>query len=204
MAQRPTWNQYFMKMAELVSERATCPRKHCGTVLVRDNFVLATGYNGSLPGQPHCDDVGCDMVNKHCVRTNHSEMNALCQAALHGVSVKGATAYINRNPCSTCAKALIAAGIVKVVIGENYGRQAGRQVCVNAGIPVHDVEETVEKIPEEGDIRTIKGISYLAKKAVCQNTCEDCVADNNGSSDKRDLCDKLGNCTVYDIIWVEA
>jgi dCMP deaminase len=89
---------------------------HCGCVLVKDRFVLATGYNGSLPGQPHCDDVGCLIVDNHCVRTNHAEINALVQATTHGVNIKGATAYVTNMPCTTCAKALIAAGVKRVVI----------------------------------------------------------------------------------------
>jgi dCMP deaminase len=117
---RPSWDEYFLKLAMLASERATCPRMHCGCVLVKDRFVLATGYNGSLPGQPHCDDVGCLIVDNHCVRTNHAEINALVQATTHGVNIKGAIAYVTNMPCTTCAKALIAAGIKKVVIFSDY------------------------------------------------------------------------------------
>jgi dCMP deaminase len=117
---RPSWDEYFLKLAMLASERATCPRMHCGCVLVKDRVVLATGYNGSLPGQPHCDDVGCLIVDNHCVRTNHAEINALVQATTHGVNIKGAIAYVTNMPCTTCAKALIAAGIKKVVIFSDY------------------------------------------------------------------------------------
>src|SRR3972149_3897915 len=88
---RPTWDEYFLKLAMLASERSTCPRMHCGCVLVKDRFVLATGYNGSIPGQPHCEDEGCLIVDGHCVRTNHAEINALVQAAIHGVNIGGAT-----------------------------------------------------------------------------------------------------------------
>ena len=77
---RPSWDEYFLKLAMLASERATCPRMHCGCVLVKDKYVLATGYNGSLPGTPHCYEDGCMVVNDHCVRTNHAEINAICQA----------------------------------------------------------------------------------------------------------------------------
>jgi len=117
---RPSWDEYFLKLAMLASERATCPRMHCGCVLVKDRFVLATGYNGSLPGQAHCDDVGCLIVDNHCVRTNHAEINALVQATTHGVNIKGATAYVTNMPCTTCAKALIAAGIKRVVVFSDY------------------------------------------------------------------------------------
>jgi dCMP deaminase len=117
---RPGWDEYFLKLAMLASERATCPRMHCGCVIVKDRYVLSTGYNGSLPGAPHCEDEGCLVVDNHCVRTNHAEINAISQAARHGVSVNGATAYVTNMPCTTCAKALIAAGIVRVVVFSEY------------------------------------------------------------------------------------
>ncbi|MBN2451369.1 MAG: cytidine/deoxycytidylate deaminase family protein [Lentisphaeria bacterium] len=117
---RPTWDEYFLKLAMLASERATCPRMHCGCVLVRDRFVLATGYNGSLPGAPHCYTDGCLVVNDHCVRTNHAEINAICQATRHGVVLAGATAYVTNMPCTACAKALVAAGIRRVVIFSEF------------------------------------------------------------------------------------
>lgn len=117
---RPSWDEYFLKVAMLVSERATCPRMHCGCVLVKDKQILSTGYNGSIPGDDHCEDVGCLIVDNHCVRTIHAEMNAIIQCALHGVSTQGATAYITNMPCTNCAKALIAAGIKEIVIFSDY------------------------------------------------------------------------------------
>ena len=117
---RPTWDEYFMKLAMLASERATCPRMHCGCVLVKDKEVITTGYNGSIPGDAHCEDVGCLVVDNHCVRTNHAEMNALVQAARKGHAVDGATAYVTNMPCTTCAKALIAGGIRRVVVFSDY------------------------------------------------------------------------------------
>lgn len=119
-AYRPNWDDYFMKLAMLASERATCPRMHCGCILVRDNHVLSTGYNGSLPGTPHCYEDGCLVVDNHCVRTNHAEINAICQAARHGMALEGATAYVTNLPCTSCAKALIAVGVVRVVIFSSY------------------------------------------------------------------------------------
>ncbi len=117
---RPNWDEYFMKLAMLASERATCPRMHCGCVLVKDREVIATGYNGSIPGDAHCEDVGCLVVEDHCVRTNHAEMNAIVQAAKKGHIVDGATAYVTNMPCTTCAKALIAAGVKRVVVFSDY------------------------------------------------------------------------------------
>ena len=117
---RPSWDEYFLKLAMLASERATCPRMHCGCVLVKGRYVLATGYNGSLPNTPHCDEVGCLIVDGHCVRANHAEINALCQATRHGVNLEGATAYVTNMPCTACAKALITAGVIRVVIFSDY------------------------------------------------------------------------------------
>jgi len=133
---RPSWDEYFLKLAMLASERATCPRMHCGCVLVKDRFVLATGYNGSLPGQPHCEDVGCLIVDNHCVRTNHAEMNALIQAARHGVNTSGATAYITNMSCTTCAKALIAAGIKRVVVFSDFHDTLATQFYKDAGVEI--------------------------------------------------------------------
>jgi len=120
MAKRPNWDEYFLKLAMLASERATCPRMHCGCVLVSNKNVIATGYNGSIPGDDHCEDVGCLLVDNHCVRTVHAEMNAIVQAAKRGHPVDGGTAYVTNMPCTTCAKALIAAGIKRVVVFSDY------------------------------------------------------------------------------------
>jgi dCMP deaminase len=109
-----------MKIAHAVSERSTCDRAFVGCVLVRDKRILTTGFNGSPVGQPHCDEVGHLMVDGHCVRTIHAEMNAIIQAALHGVSTKGATCYVTHFPCINCTKALINAGIVRIVYGVAY------------------------------------------------------------------------------------
>lgn len=131
---RPSWDEYFLKLAMLASERATCPRMHCGCVLVAERFVLATGYNGSLPRAPHCDEAGCLVVNGHCVRTNHAEINALCQATRHGVTLTKATAYITNMPCTVCAKALVAAGVVRVVVFSEYHDTLAEQFFAESGI----------------------------------------------------------------------
>jgi dCMP deaminase len=109
---------------------------HCGCVLVKDRFVLATGYNGSIPGLPHCEDVGCLVVENHCVRTNHAEINALVQAAVHGVSIKGATAYITNMSCTTCAKALIAAGIKRVVVFSDFHDTLATQFYTDSKVEI--------------------------------------------------------------------
>ena len=133
---RPTWDEYFLKLAMLASERSTCPRMHCGCVLVKDRFVLATGYNGSIPGQPHCEDDGCLIVDGHCVRTNHAEINALVQAAIHGVNISGSTAYITNMSCTTCAKALIAAGIKRVVVFSDFHDTLATKFYTESGVEI--------------------------------------------------------------------
>jgi len=133
---RPKWDEYFLKLAMLASERSTCPRMHCGCVLVKDRFVLETGYNGSLPHQPHCEDIGCLIVDNHCVRTNHAEINALVQAAVHGVSIKGSTAYITNMSCTTCSKALIAAGIKRVVVFTDFHDTLATKFYVDAKVEI--------------------------------------------------------------------
>ena len=143
---RPSWDKYFLKLAMLASERATCPRMHCGCILVKDRFVLATGYNGSLPGQPHCEDEGCLVVENHCVRTNHAEINALVQAAIHGVNINGATAYITNMSCTTCAKAMIAAGIKSVVVFSDFHDTLATEFYTKSGVEITKVEMPETKI----------------------------------------------------------
>lgn len=133
---RPTWDEYFLKLAMLASERATCQRMHCGCVIVKNNHVLATGYNGSIQGQPHCEDVGCLVENDHCIRTNHAEINALVQAANQGDSVEGSTIYITNLSCTTCAKAMIAAGVKRVVVFTDFHDTMASQLYSGAGVKV--------------------------------------------------------------------
>lgn len=113
-------NLYFMRQAFVASMAATCPRKHVGSVIVRDRRVIATGYNGSLPGQPHCEDVGCMIEDGHCIRAVHSEANALLQACRFGVSVEGASIYVTTSPCWPCFKLILGAGLKVIVYGEKY------------------------------------------------------------------------------------
>jgi dCMP deaminase len=129
---RPDWDTYFMNIARDVAERSTCPRASVGAVIVKDNRILATGYNGALPGEPHCTEVGCLMVNNHCERTIHAETNAVVQAAKFGVNISGSTLYCwserhaTKEPfegeigkplqnCIKCQQVMKAAGVVRVV-----------------------------------------------------------------------------------------
>ena len=143
---RPSWDEYFLKLAMLASERSTCPRMHVGCVLVKDKFVCSTGYNGSLPGQPHCEDVGCLIVDNHCVRTNHAEINALVQATTHGVNVKSTTAYITNMSCTNCAKALIAAGIERIVVFSDYHDTLAIKFFTESGINITKIDMPEKQI----------------------------------------------------------
>ncbi|MBU2491210.1 MAG: dCMP deaminase [Bacteroidetes bacterium] len=133
---RPSWDEYFLKVAMLVSERATCPRMHCGCVLVKDKQILSTGYNGSIPGDVHCEDHGCYIVDNHCIRTIHAEMNAILQCSSHGISTQGATAYITNMPCTNCAKSLVTAGIKEIVVFSDYHATQAEEFLSIGGVKI--------------------------------------------------------------------
>src|SRR5437667_1242319 len=99
LERRVGWHDYFMNIARQAATRSTCDRKHVGAVIVRNRTILSTGYNGSIRGMPHCDDVGHEMENGHCVATIHAEANALIQAARNGVNIEGAELYTTARPC---------------------------------------------------------------------------------------------------------
>ena len=131
---RLPWDEYFMNIARVVSSRATCDRKHVGAVIVRDRTILSTGYNGSIRGMPHCDEVGHIMEDGHCVATIHAEMNAIIQAARNGVRIEGASAYVTASPCWNCFKALANAGIQRICFGEFYRDERSFRVAERLGI----------------------------------------------------------------------
>jgi dCMP deaminase len=143
-SKRPGWDQYFMDIADLVSKRSTCLRRAVGAVLVKDRRVLATGYNGAPSGLQHCLDMGC-LREQLCVpsgerhelcRGLHAEQNAIIQAALHGVSVNGSTLYCTNHPCIICAKMIINAGIITVVIKSLYMDKLAEDILKEASIRV--------------------------------------------------------------------
>ena len=121
MSQRKDWKEYFMQITELVATRSTCDRAWVGCVLVNDsNRIVSTGYNGSVSGNPHCDDVGHTMRDGHCIATIHAEMNALLYCAKEGISVKNCSAYVTHFPCLNCTKALVQAGIKNIYYKNDY------------------------------------------------------------------------------------
>jgi dCMP deaminase len=133
---RPGWDEYFMQIARTVATRATCPRASVGAVLVRDHRILTTGYNGAPRRVAHCSDVGCHMVNGHCVRSTHAEANAIVQGALHGISLEGATAYTTHQPCISCSKLLISAGVLRIVYDQPYPDEYATVLLAEAGVAV--------------------------------------------------------------------
>jgi dCMP deaminase len=132
--QRASWDEYFMRIAETVATRATCDRKHVGAVIERGRTILATGYNGSVAGLEHCDEVGHMMVDGHCVRTIHAEANAVIQAARNGVRIESANIYVTASPCWQCFKMIANAGIKRVVYGEFYRDERIFEVAKRIGI----------------------------------------------------------------------
>jgi dCMP deaminase len=120
MDNRIDWDQYFMTQATLLSLRSTCTRLSVGAIIVRDRRVIAGGYNGAVSGDVHCIDEGCYLVDGHCVRTIHAEMNAVLQCAKLGVVTDGAEVYVTDFPCLQCTKMLLQAGIVKINYLRNY------------------------------------------------------------------------------------
>jgi len=118
---RPSWDNYFMNIARIISSRGTCDRKYVGAVIVDpEHQILTTGYNGSISGQPHCSQVGHEIINNHCERTIHAEENALLQAGRVGASLKGGTIYSTASPCWKCFRGIVRVGLKRIVFGEMY------------------------------------------------------------------------------------
>jgi dCMP deaminase len=126
---RSTTDEWFVLFANMVASRSTCPRFHAGAVIVSDKRIVSTGYNGSTTGDPHCEDVGCLVIQGHCKRTVHAEKNAIINAARVGLSTIGTTIYVKGQPCIDCAKDIVNAGIVRVVYDNDHGyhRHKGEQ-----------------------------------------------------------------------------
>ena len=129
-SKRPSWDEYFLKIAEIVGSRSTCDRAHVGAVITRNKVILSTGYNGAPRGLPHCDDVGHEIVDGHCIRTVHAEANAIAQAARNGAAIEGATIYLTVSPCYDCFKMMVNAGIQGVVYNQFYSSRYGLSKAV--------------------------------------------------------------------------
>ncbi len=138
---RVSWDEYFMNIARTVATRASCDRKFVGSVIVRDRIILATGYNGSIRGLPHCDEEGHLMEDGHCVRTVHAEANAIVQAARSGVRIDGADVYVTASPCWGCFRLLANAGVRRIVFGEFYRDPRAFEVANRLGIELIDMSQ---------------------------------------------------------------
>jgi dCMP deaminase len=158
-AGRPSWDEYFINLAEMVGSRGTCDRGYAGALLVKDKRILSTGYVGSPIGLPHCSEVGHEMhtvtqedgtVSRHCIRTAHAELNAIANAARVGISVNGATLYCKFLPCYTCAKTIINAGIEKVVALRDYhASKQSKIIFKKAGIKLVVLNKEVQAYKDQ-------------------------------------------------------
>ena len=140
---RPTWDEYFMEMAELAATRSSCLRRNVGAVIVKDNRAIATGYNGAPRGLKHCSELGGCLRQKMNIpsgerhelcRALHAEQNAIIQAACMGNSIEGATIYITHQPCVICSKMLINSGIKRIVVKEGYPDKMAEEILAEAGL----------------------------------------------------------------------
>ncbi|HWJ77497.1 MAG TPA: ComE operon protein 2 [Niallia sp.] len=139
---RISWNEYFMAQSELLALRSTCTRLAVGATIVRDKRIIAGGYNGSIAGGVHCTDEGCYVIDNHCVRTIHAEMNALLQCAKFGVPTAGADIYVTHFPCLQCCKAIVQAGIKTVYYSTDYKNHPyALELFSQANISVVQVEK---------------------------------------------------------------
>ena len=145
LVKRPTWDEYFMQMAELTAQRSTCLRRHVGAVIVQDKHVVATGYNGAPKGVAHCAEMGGCLREKMGIpsgerhelcRALHAEQNAIIQAATLAQSIEGASIYITHQPCIICAKMIINAGIKRIVVKEGYPDEMSVKMLDEAGLKI--------------------------------------------------------------------
>jgi dCMP deaminase len=150
---RPSWDEYFMKITEMVGSRGSCDRGRAGCVITRDRRIVSTGYVGSPTGLPHCDEVGHELhtvtntdgtTSKHCIRTIHAEQNAICEAARMGISLDRGTLYCKMTPCYTCAKMIINTGIQRVVCAQDYhGGERSKEIFKEAGVEFDLLSEKI-------------------------------------------------------------
>ncbi|MBU0636670.1 MAG: cytidine/deoxycytidylate deaminase family protein [Patescibacteria group bacterium] len=150
---RPSWDEYFLKIMEIVGSRSSCDRGRSGCVIVKDKRIISTGYVGSPINTPHCDEVGHEMhtiinldgtKSKHCIRTTHAEQNAICQAARFGIAFENSTLYCKMTPCYACAKMIINAGIKRVVAAQDYhtGKRS-KEIFAQANVQFNLISDTM-------------------------------------------------------------
>ena len=139
---RPSWDEYFLEITQVISKRSTCLRRQVGALIAKDKQILTTGYNGAPSGLAHCSEKGClrnilqipSGQRAELCRAVHAEQNAIVQAARHGVSLAGGTLYVTTQPCILCSKMVINAGIVRVVYLGEYPDELAREMLAEAGV----------------------------------------------------------------------
>ena len=144
---RPSWDEYFMKMASLVAERSTCLRHHVGAIIVKKKRVLTTGYNGAAKGVKDCFELGClrdeleiESGTRHEIcRAIHAEQNAIIQAGVHGINISNSTMYCTHTPCMICAKMIVNAGIKEVISYHDYADEEARKFLKEAGVNLRKI-----------------------------------------------------------------
>jgi len=156
---RLSWDEYFLKIVDIVGSRGTCDRGRSGAILVKDKRILATGYVGSPVGIVHCDDVGHEMhtlteedgtISRHCLRTAHAELNVIANAARFGVAIDGSTLYCKMLPCYTCAKTIINAGIKRVIAFKDYHKtKQSKIIFKKAGIKLEIINKKIESYQDQ-------------------------------------------------------
>ena len=147
--QRISWDEYFMAQSHLLSLRSTCSRLSVGATIVKDKRIVSGGYNGSIKGDEHCIDVGCKVVEGHCVRTIHAEINAILQCSKFGVGTEGTTIYVTHFPCLNCTKSIIQAGIKEICYANDYrNNEYARELLEKSGVVVRKVDYDVNNVVE--------------------------------------------------------
>lgn len=144
---RLSWDEYFLQMADLISQRSTCLRRRVGAVAVREKRIMATGYNGAPPEMAHCSQAGCirQKLNipsgqrQELCRALHAEQNIIIQAVLHKIDLKDTTIYVTNQPCVICTKMLISVGVKEIVMRDGYPDKLARQMLKEAGIKVRRI-----------------------------------------------------------------
>lgn len=147
MDKRISWDEYFMAQSHILSLRSTCSRLNVGATIVRDKRIIAGGYNGSITGDEHCVDTGCKMVDGHCIRTIHAEINAIIQCAKFGVSTENATIYVTHFPCLNCTKTILQSGIKEICYSNDYhNNEYAKELIKKSNVTVRKIDYSPEKI----------------------------------------------------------
>ena len=147
--QRISWDEYFMAQSHLLSLRSTCSRLSVGATIVKDKRIVSGGYNGSIKADEHCIDVGCKVVEGHCVRTIHAEINAILQCSKFGVGTEGATIYVTHFPCLNCTKSIIQAGIKEICYANDYrNNEYARELLEKSGVIIRKIDYDVNNVIE--------------------------------------------------------